>query len=336
MPANLELFQQKLRDFLIQQTGNDVIITAAHSLAGGASRDMWLIEADINTIHQKLVLRRDLPTVMNDRALNRQQEFAIMDRAHKDGIKVAQPRFLCADPAVLGSPFFLMDYVEGVAIGRKVVQLPELTHARAVLPAQMGEQLARIHAIDPADFPFLTPPHTNPAQDAIAQIRDLLDQLHVRNPAFEFALKWAEAHAPRPSAHTFIHGDFRIGNVLVNAQGLTAVADWEFCHIGDPDEELGYPCMRDWRFGVIDQHFGGISDRETFLTAYESASGRKVDRAAVDYWEFLGNLRWGAICLSQAARHLSGQDLSVELASLGRRSVEMQYEMLKMIQQMGL
>lgn len=336
MQANLELFRQQLRDFLIQQTGDDVIITAAQPLAGGASRDMWLIDADINTIHQKLVLRRDLPTVMNDRALTREQEFAIMDRAHKDGIKVAQPRFLCTDPAVLGSPFFLMDYVEGVAIGRKVVQMPELAHARAVLPAQMGEQLARIHAIDPADFPFLMPAPTNPALDAIAQIRDLLDKLHVRNPAFEFALKWAEAHAPHPHKQTFIHGDFRIGNVMVNEQGLTAVADWEFCHVGDPDEELGYPCMRDWRFGVVDQHFGGISDRETFLHAYESASGRKVDRAAVDYWEFLGNLRWGAICLSQADRHLSGQDLSVELASLGRRSAEMQYEMLKMIQRMGV
>jgi aminoglycoside phosphotransferase (APT) family kinase protein len=94
--------------------------------------------------------------------------------------------------------------------------------------------------------------------------------------------------------------------------------------------------MRDWRFGVGHLRFGGIAEREPFLQAYERESGRAVNRTAVDFWEFLGNVRWGAICLSQANRHLSGREPSVELASLGRRSAEMQLEMLRLIEKMGL
>jgi aminoglycoside phosphotransferase (APT) family kinase protein len=89
--------------------------------------------------------------------------------------------------------------------------------------------------------------------------------------------------------------------------------------------------MRDWRFGAADRRFAGISDREAFLTAYEDAGGVSVDRRAATYWEILGNVRWGVICLAQANRHLSGEEPGIELASLGRRSVEMQIEALRLI-----
>ncbi len=235
---------------------------------------------------------------------------------------------------MLGSPFFLMDYVEGISIGRKVVQLP---HIGEVLPGQLAEQLARIHAIDPDGLDFLPRPQAgrSPAQEAIAQTYAVLDRLNLHNPAFEFALRWADQHAPIPDQMTFIHGDFRVGNLIINEGGLAAVADWEFAHVGDPDEELGYLCLRDWRFGHPQLDLGGISPREPFLQAYERASRRRVRRTSVDFWEFLGNLRWGVICLAQANRHLSGSDPSVEFASLGRRSAEMQLEMLRLIDKMG-
>jgi aminoglycoside phosphotransferase (APT) family kinase protein len=134
----------------------------------------------------------------------------------------------------------------------------------------------------------------------------------------------------------FVHGDFRIGNLLVIDTGLAAVIDWEFGHIGDPDEELGYLCMRDWRFGMNQHRAAGLCDRETFLTAYEAASGRQVNRDSVDWWELMGNIRWGVICMSQANRHLSGAEKSVELASLGRRSAEMQLESLRLIESFGI
>jgi aminoglycoside phosphotransferase (APT) family kinase protein len=201
----------------------------------------------------------------------------------------------------------------------------------------MARQLARIHALPLADLGFLPRPAPghSPAGAAVAATRALLDALAVHNPVWEWTLRHAEHTAPPGDRLTFIHGDFRIGNLLVDAHGLTAVIDWEFGHLGDPHEELGYACMRDWRFGRGQQRFSGLCDREPFLQAYEQAAGYPVDRAAVDWWELMGNIRWGVICLSQANRHLSGEEHSVELASLGRRSAEMQLEALRLIEQSG-
>jgi aminoglycoside phosphotransferase (APT) family kinase protein len=333
-------FRQRLTDYLTRVTGAPTKIEQISPLAGGASRDMWLIDAVSDGKPERLVLRRDLPTTMHEGALSRAHEFTLMKAAHNSGIKIAHPRWVCEDSDVLGMPFFIMDFVYGVAIGRKVVHLPELAQARNALPEQMAQQLADIHRLDMIEHQlgFLPVPraaHT-PAQEAIAQTYETLDKLHCTNPVLFFGLRWAEAHAPSPSHTTFVHGDFRIGNIIVDENGLAAVADWEFAHVGDPLEDLGYCCMRDWRFGVGHLRMGGIVAREPFIAAYERYANVRVDRDAVTFWEFIGNLRWAAICLAQTHRHLSGHDPSVELASLGRRSAEMQYEMLKLIEQMGI
>ena len=328
---------EKLCAFLTDETGYAVILENAVPLAGGASREMLLLDLRIDGFPGKYVLRCDPPTQMNERALTRAQEFAVMQGAYEAGIRIAKPCWSCEDTSVLGSPFFIMDYVEGMSIGRKVVSAPELAQARAVLPQQMAEELAKIHTLPMDNFDFLPTPRPvySSARDAIAMCYEVLDALKVSNPALEVALRWADRHAPAVESWTFVHGDFRIGNLIVNGEGLAAVADWEFCHVGDPDEDLGYPCMRDWRFGAGHLRFGGISDREAFLTAYEGASGRAANRQSVEFWEILGNIRWGVICLSQANRHLSGRESGVELASLGRRSAEMQLEALRLIQQFG-
>jgi aminoglycoside phosphotransferase (APT) family kinase protein len=332
-----DVLKSHLEHYLSESTAQTAVIGGAAPIAGGASRDTWQINAVIGGAAQTLVLRRDLPTSMFEGALTREQEFRFITAAYDEGVLAPRPRFLCNDPSVLGLPFFIMDYVEGISIGRKVIQAPELAAARAVLPEQMAQQLAKIHAIDPQKVDFLPRPREgfSPAQDALRLTREMLEGLGVSSPAFEFALRWCEEHAPPCDELRVLHGDFRLGNLLVGEKGLNAVIDWEFGHIGDPLEELGYPCMRDWRFGNGHLHFAGLSDRETFLQAYERYSGRTVDRAAVEWWEIFGNVRWGVTCLSQANRHLSGRDVSVEYASLGRRSAEMKLEMLRLIQKIG-
>jgi aminoglycoside phosphotransferase (APT) family kinase protein len=132
-----------------------------------------------------------------------------------------------------------------------------------------------------------------------------------------------------------VHGDFRVGNLVVGHEGLVGVFDWEFCHVGDPAEDLAWPCVRSWRFGQDGLRLGGVGEPEEFFAAYERAGGRAVDREAVRYWEVLGNLRWAVGCIAQANRHLSGQALSVEFASLGRRTAEVELELLDLIEQMS-
>lgn len=331
---------QALSGYLAEQTGTEVTITDMQPLAGGASRDTWLFIAHLGGEQRRYVLRRDLPTQMFDEALTREQEFRLMDAAHKSGVKVAKVRYCCTDTRVLGSAFFIMDYVPGISIGRRVIQEPELANARRQLPQQIALELAKIHQLPYAAYgiDFLPRPRDGmtPAQTTIASSYEMLDALGIHNPTWEWALRWAERHQPSAPAITFVHGDVRIGNVLVDQAGLTAVIDWEFGHLGDPDEELGYPCMRDWRFGNGTLHFAGLADRETFLQAYEAASGRRVNRESVTWWEIMGNIRWGIICMSQANRHLSGKEHSVEFASLGRRSAEMQLETLRLIERSGI
>lgn len=338
MNPEAETLFQNLQKYLSEHYGEATFVLDAKPLAGGASRDSWHLHLRVGENQKHLVLRRDLPSQMFEEALSRAEEYQIMDAAYQAGVKVAQMRFLCTDKTVLGSDFFLMDYVAGISIGRKVLTEPALAHARQALPQQMAEELAKIHRIPTDNLTFLKRPteNRNPAAESLHQTYLILDGLGVKNPVWEWALRWAQNHIPSPNPLSFVHGDFRIGNLLVNDAGLAAVIDWEFAHLGDPDEELGYLCMRDWRFGISENRAAGLTDRETFLHAYEQASGRTVNRASVDWWELMGNIRWGIICMSQANRHLSGAEKSVELASLGRRSAEMQLESLRLIESFGL
>lgn len=325
-----------LQQFLQAQTGAAITIQAIKSLPGGASRETAVIVGTQDGAPFQLVLRRDLATEMIDNALTRAQEYAILKAAEDAGVQVPRPRYVASDPAILERPFLLMDYVEGVSIGPKVVRAPELADARAALPAQLAQQAAKIHAID-INLPELgflerPPAGRDAARHALDHLNSMIERLGVKQPAIAFAVRWCERNAPDPVPPTVVHGDFRIGNVLVGLDGLNAVIDWEFCHVGDPREDLGWPCVRDWRFGAVDRRLGGIADREPFLVAYEAATGTTLDRKAIDYWEIMGNLRWGVTCLAQADRHLSGKDISIEFASLGRRAIEMQAEFLRLIQ----
>ena len=340
-PAQQEL-HDNLQSYLSQQYGSPVTISGAKPLAGGASRDTWYFSIVVDDEAQELVLRRDLPSQMFEDALSRKQEFHMMDAAYQQGVKVAKVRWLYEDDSDDGSDFFIMDYVPGMSIGRRIITRDEFAEARKVLPFHMAEELAKIHTIDfnQPEFDFLRRPqngHTA-AEDAITMMYAILDDIGIENPVWEWALRRVQNTIPEANEMSFIHGDFRLGNLLVDNKGLTAVIDWEFAHVGDPDEELGYLCMRDWRFGAGAKRAAGLTRRETFLKAYESASGRTVNRTSVDWWELMGNIRWGIICMAQANRHLSpdSPEKSVELASLGRRSAEMQLESLRLIESYGL
>lgn len=335
MSSDPSALKSQLTAFLRAETGGNVELQDLQALPGGASRDTWLVAGLLNDEPFVYVLRRDLETSMIDHALSRREEFIILQAAYENGVKVPRPRHLAADTAPLGRAAFLMDFVEGVSIGPKVVRDPDLAAARRVLPQELAEQLAAIHSIplnERLAFLRRPPAGSNPARFAIEDLRRILKTLNIHSPTLEFGLRWAEEHAPTPARQSVVHGDYRVGNFLVGTEGLAAIIDWEFCHVGDPAEDLAWLCVRDWRFGNGSQHLAGIAEREPFIVAYEKARQVSIDRRAVDYWEILGNLRWAVTCLSQANRHLSGGDVSVEFASLGRRSAEMQLEMLRLIQ----
>ncbi|HKB36500.1 MAG TPA: phosphotransferase family protein [Gemmataceae bacterium] len=330
-----------LEAFLASVLQAPVRVTAARQLTGGASRATWAVDFEVmsgpEAGRHPLVLRADLGGTITDEALSREQEFHVLEAAHCAGVLVPRPRWLCTDGSVLGVPFFLVDRVEGESVGRRVVREPNLAEARRLLPRQMGEQLALIHAIPPGtpELSFLPrPADESPARAALEAAARQLERLNEPHPALELALRWLRQNAPDCDDLVLCHGDFRVGNLMVGTDGLRAVFDWEFAHLGDPAEDLAWPCVRSWRFGSDALRLGGVGQPDEFLDAYTQGSGRRGEelQARIAYWEVLGNFRWAVGCIQQAARHLSGQAHSVELASLGRRAAEMELELLDLIE----
>jgi aminoglycoside phosphotransferase (APT) family kinase protein len=340
MPTTINDFSARLESFLTKTVKGPVKLIAARHLTGGASRESWAIDLEVasgpDAGHHALVLRRDMGGVIHEEALSRAQEFAVLSAAYRNGVRVPRPRWVCTDPAVLEVPFFLMDRLEGESVGRRIVREPGLAAGRKLLPRQMGEQLAKIHRIDfraeGLDFLPSTLPGRSPAQTALDRAERQLNQFGEPHPALELGLRWLRAHTPACESVVFLHGDFRIGNLMVGPDGLRGVFDWEFAHTGDPAEDLAWPLVRSWRFGSDTLRMGGVAQPDEYFTAYENAAG-KVDLNAVKFWEILGNFRWGVGCIAQANRHLSGQVASIELASLGRRTAEMELELLDQIEQ---
>ena len=303
-------------------------------MAGGASQEAWAVNLVLEPDEKlALVMRRDMGGVLNSKTLSRANEFAVIAAAYAGGVSVPKPYFEPCE--IAGKAAFFMELVPGDAVGRRVVTDPALAGARAVLPEQLAAALAAIHRVDYRAAGLahrLSGPTAghSAVQMELERLYFELDSVDEAHPALELALRWlARNEPPRETETTLVHGDFRLGNVLVDASGLRAVLDWEFAHFGDPHEDVTWFCVRAWRFGNTALEGGGITSRETWLQAYERASGRTIDRARIAYLEILGNVKWAVGAAMQARRHLSGLEPSIELASLGRLSAEMEFETLR-------
>jgi Ser/Thr protein kinase RdoA (MazF antagonist) len=221
-----------------------------------------------------------------------------------------------------------MERGPGEAIVRKILRDEGFPAARPVLAAQCAASMAKLHSIDPSTITGLDSP------DPVKRWRQTLDDLTEPHPAFELGLRYLEANRPQLGAQVVVHGDFRMGNVLVGPEGLTAVLDWELAHPGDPMEDLGWFCVRAWRFGNDHLPAGGDGPYDQLVEAYEAAGGT-VDRGALLWWELLGTLTWGVMCILQRSAHTSGAVRSVELAAIGRRVCENEWDVLTLLDRAG-
>jgi aminoglycoside phosphotransferase (APT) family kinase protein len=230
------------------------------------------------------------------------------------------------DPTVLGTPFLVMERVDGETIPRRILRDEAYADVRPRLAAQCGRVLARIHSIPLAAVPGLV------ESDPVEEWRTTLDGFGEPHPAFELGLRWLDANRPPiPAAPTVVHGDFRNGNLIVGGDGIRSVLDWELVHAGDPVEDLAWLCVKAWRFGAVHKRVGGFGDVDDLLDAYESESGRTVAHDVLQWWEVLCTLKWGVMCIAQRWTHSSGFVRSVELAAIGRRVCENEWDVLDLL-----
>jgi aminoglycoside phosphotransferase (APT) family kinase protein len=291
-------------------------VASARLLAGGASKEAWAVDT---TDGRRLLVRRAGGGVIHRHTLSLREEFDVLVAAHQAGVRVPEPLAYLGE--LEGREAFAMERVEGETIGRRIVRGPP-----DGLAVELADELARIHAIPGAKLAFL------PRGDLWERLYGELDSVEEPHPAIEYGLTWCRERLPLVREQVVSHGDFRIGNVAVSPDGLVAVLDWEFAHVGDPAEDLAWPLVRAWRFGADERRLGGVGDVEPYLARYAELTGRDVPLEELYAWEVLGNCKWAIGALTQSRRHLRDEERSVELAILGRLACEMEYELLDLIE----
>jgi aminoglycoside phosphotransferase (APT) family kinase protein len=304
--------EAELRDALALAWGDRVSIHDLRRLAGGSTSETWSFDArrGMSQTIERLVLRRTRGA--------RVDEGALLRAASAAGVPV--PRVVAE--VVRG---IVLERIDGETIPRRILRDETLAAVRPELARQCGHVLARVHRIPVDAVPGLE------REDPLPTWRAVLDGLGDPHPAFELAFRWLHENEPASTARSVVHGDFRNGNLIVGPEGVRAVLDWELAHISDPMEDLGWLCVKAWRFGENDRRVGGFGDETELFAAYESAGGGRVDGAVVRWWEVLGTLKWGIMCIVQATTHLSGAVRSVELAAIGRRVCENEWDLLELV-----
>jgi aminoglycoside phosphotransferase (APT) family kinase protein len=334
--VDLEL-TRRVREHVAKETGGREQVEAVEPLIGGACQDLFQVRLAGGA---RKALRSDTASALPG-SLDRGAEYEVIRLAVAAGVRTPAVCWPARDLVREGAGAYFMDWIEGQTIARKILRDPTLAGAREKLPAQLAETLARIHAIRADDHPELTlvppdghdPRALGPVDAALTHHLAALDALPEPRPVIELALRWLDQHRPTARPLVLCHGDFRIGNVAVGENGLTGVLDWEFAHWGDPMDDLGWLCQRDWRFGNLDRPAGGLCDRRTFYDHYERAGGHPVDPADVHFWELMGTVRWCIGAIYQGERYRTGVETDLELIAIGRRVPQLEWELLRLLEQ---
>jgi aminoglycoside phosphotransferase (APT) family kinase protein len=325
VPSALERLARRLG-------GEGAVLASAERLSGGASMETWAFAVEGPAGREELILRRRSAPFdpENARSISLATEAALIRATGERGAPVPPVRHLCDAADGLGEAY-VMGRVEGETLGRKIVSDPRFDAVRESLARQCGEVLAQIHA---------TPPPPGLALKTVDGVRELdryeevYRSVGAGRPILELAFQYLRRHVPEPVEPVLLHGDFRNGNLMFDPQtGLAAVLDWELSHIGDPAEDMGWICTNSWRFGRPDRPVGGFGEYADLLAGYAAAGGRPVELSRVRFWQMLGSLRWGVMCLTMYMSWANGTERSVERPMIGRRVSETEADLVVLLEQ---
>lgn len=307
-------------------------VAEAQRLSGGASMETWAFALVGAGGREDLILRRRSAPFDEEtaRSVSLRTEAALIQATAANGAKVPTVRHVCDDADGLGEAY-VMRRVTGETLGKKIVADPRFDAIRPALARQCGEALVPIHRTAlPAGVHLKT-------ADAAADL-DRYEEVYratgAQRPVLELAFQYLRRRIPEPVEPVLLHGDFRNGNIMFDPEtGVAAVLDWELAHLGDPAEDMGWICTNSWRFGRPDRPVGGFGDYADLLAGYVAAGGQPVELSRVRFWQMLGSLRWGVMCLTMYLSWASGVEKSVERPMIGRRVSETEADLVVLLEQ---
>jgi aminoglycoside phosphotransferase (APT) family kinase protein len=293
-------------------------------LSGGQSNPTYRIR----TGQGEHVLRKKPAGLLAPSAHAIEREYQVMQALQNSGVPVPRMRAWCDDVDVVGTPFFLMEFLDGRVF--RDPALPECGPAeRTAIYEDMGRVMARLHALDVAALGLST--FGRPGNYVQRQLSRWIAQTQTGASSLgtimhELAQRLPE-HVPSEASTCLVHGDFRIDNLVFHPREprVIGVIDWELATLGDPLADLSYHCMawrvtaQQWR-GMAGQDFGmlGIPDEATYVARYAQARG-----VVVGHWEFYmayNLFRMAAILLGIAQRAAQGNAAADDAAAVSRQA----------------
>jgi aminoglycoside phosphotransferase (APT) family kinase protein len=312
--TRLETIAARLADAL-----GEPLTTAPRRLSSGASRETF---AFATAARGGLVVQ--IARAGGSKIVTPPPQAPLLAAAAEAGVPAPRVVTHGDDDEVLGASWAIVEALDGTTDPNAILAGEGVPGADELIDG-IAAALAAIHRM-PVELATVPP-----IEDPLALLRAMHDNLGEPHPAFELAFRALRSGRPNAARHTLVHGDFRMGNLMVGASGLTGVLDWELTHVGDPVEDLGWLCVPAWRFERLDRPAAGLATREELLAAYERHAGTVVGADELRWWELYGTLRWGVICVMQAYTHLSGATKSVEHAVIGRRACEVEWDLLELL-----
>jgi aminoglycoside phosphotransferase (APT) family kinase protein len=286
----------------------------------------------------RMILRRPPRPPIAASAHDVLREAELQRRLHRAGAAVPAVLAVCDSPEVIGSSFYVMEFVEGEVLGPPDPALDKSQRGR--VGEEMIDALVAVHALDVANSPLASIGRPAGYLDRqIARFSAIWAAQRTRDvPELEATARWLAEHRPESRHTTVVHGDYRLGNVLFSTASMhvAAILDWEMATLGDPLADLGY-LSASWaepddpdnpirRLSAITRS-SGFPSRAELHDRYGAATGRSLE--ALRWYEVLAFWKSAIFLESSYRRYLHGSTDDTYFASLEAGVPELAREALE-------
>ena len=304
---------ERLARFLLPVLSADHIhVSGVRRFHGGASRETYGLDLTADGTAHGLIVRRDPADSLID--TERSLEFAAYRSFENSSVPVPKALCLCEDATILGSPFFVMERIDG-GQAESAFNAEAYGEHRLDIGRQFFTHLGAIAFQDAAPSPLaVVTGMPDPATIATAQLdlweAIITDDAMEPQPIVAAAIRWLKRTAPPvPQRLSIVHGDYRNGNVLHDTCGqIIAVLDWEMAHIGDAHEDLAWALDPMWNLQDDEGRAAGLIPVAEAIALWEAASGVTFDEDAFRWWEMFATVKGVGIWLSAAKAFVSGKN----------------------------